>query len=130
MDYYLSELMKYVQLLHEAIFLNKIFDNFSGISESFGILYQKKKKDVESKIVDDLIQLLFDIREDLRKNGDYKLSDEIRTRMNKSGLVIEDTAEGPGCKAGSGHAFYYCAYRLFIQQCTSHYHRRGCVQDL
>ena len=78
--------------------LNKIYDNFSEISESLGILYQKKKKDVESKIVDDLIQLLFDIREDLRKNGDYKLSDEIRTRMNKSGLVIEDTAEGPKWK--------------------------------
>jgi cysteinyl-tRNA synthetase len=78
--------------------LNKIYNNFSEISKSLGLLQQEKTNNVELKIVDDLVQLLFDLREELRRNGDYELSDEIRTRMKKSGLVIEDTAEGPKWK--------------------------------
>jgi cysteinyl-tRNA synthetase len=45
-----------------------------------------------------LVKLLFDLREELRQKGEYELSDEIRARMRKLGLVIEDTAEGPKWK--------------------------------
>ena len=78
--------------------LNNIYNKFSEISKSLGLLQQKKIKDAELKIVDDLIQLLFDLREELRRDGNYELSDEIRARMKKSGLIIEDTAEGPKWK--------------------------------
>ena len=44
--------------------------------------------------MNDLVQLLFDLREELRKKKEYGLSDEIRARMKEAGLVIEDTAEG------------------------------------
>ena len=63
-----------------------------------GLFQQEKTKDVGGKIVDDLVQLLFDLREELRKKGDYSLSDDIRARMKELGLVIEDTAEGPKWK--------------------------------
>ena len=78
--------------------LNNIYNKFSEISKSLGLLQQKKIKDAELKIVDDLIQLLFELREELRRDGNYELSDEIRARMKKSGLIIEDTAEGPKWK--------------------------------
>ncbi|MEJ2240705.1 MAG: cysteine--tRNA ligase [Candidatus Bathyarchaeota archaeon] len=78
--------------------LNKVHDNFSEISKSLGLLQQKKIKNAQLKIVDDLIQLLFDLREELRRNCNYELSDKIRARMKKSGLIIEDTAEGPKWK--------------------------------
>jgi cysteinyl-tRNA synthetase len=45
-----------------------------------------------------LVKFLFDLREELRQKGDYELSDEIRAKMRKLGLVIEDTAEGPRWK--------------------------------
>jgi cysteinyl-tRNA synthetase len=48
--------------------------------------------------VDDLVKLLFDLREELRKKKEYSLSDEIRARMKEAGLVIEDTTEGPKWK--------------------------------
>jgi cysteinyl-tRNA synthetase len=78
--------------------LNKVYEIFSESNKLLGLLQHKKTKDVELKIVDDLIQLLFDVREELRSKGDYESSDKIRARMKKAGLVIEDTKEGPKWK--------------------------------
>jgi cysteinyl-tRNA synthetase len=81
-----------------AEILEKVYDSFSELGKALGLFQQEKTKDVGGKIVDDLVQLLFDLREELRKKGDYGLSDEIRARMKELGLVIEDTAEGPKWK--------------------------------
>ena len=78
--------------------LEKTYDDFSEIGKALGLFQQERTKDVGEKIVDDLVQLLFDLREQLRKKGDYGLSDEIRARMKEAGLVVEDTAEGPKWK--------------------------------
>ena len=59
---------------------------------------QEKTKNVGGQVTDELVELLFDLREQLRKKGEYDLSDEIRARMKEAGLVIEDTAEGPKWK--------------------------------
>ena len=63
-----------------------------------GLFQQEKTKEIGEKIVNDLVHLLFDLREELRKKGDYYISDEIRARMKELGLVIEDTDEGPKWK--------------------------------
>jgi cysteinyl-tRNA synthetase len=78
--------------------LEKTFQTFSEMCKALGFDKQEKTKDVEGKIVEDLMQLLFELREKLRKKGDYSLSDEIRTRLKESGLIIEDTVEGPKWK--------------------------------
>ena len=78
--------------------LEKIHGDFSEISKALGLFQQERTKEIGGKIVDDLVQLLFDLREELRKKGEYDLSDEIRARMKESGLVIADTAEGPKWK--------------------------------
>ena len=73
--------------------LEKVYDCFSELGKALGLFQKEKTKQIGGKIADDLVQLLFDLREELRKKGDYGLSDEIRARMKKLGLVIEDTAE-------------------------------------
>ena len=77
---------------------NKILEDvlalFSELGTTLGLFQQKKTKDVGEKIVDDLVQLLLDLRDELRQKKDYGLSDEIRDRMKQLGLVIEDTTEG------------------------------------
>lgn len=78
--------------------LEKAYDWFSELGKVLGLFQKEKTKEIGGKIADDLVQLLFDLREELRKKGEYGLSDEIRARMKKLGLVIEDTAEGPKWK--------------------------------
>ncbi|MBT8171704.1 class I tRNA ligase family protein, partial [Candidatus Bathyarchaeota archaeon] len=78
--------------------LETIHHHYSELGKTLGLFHQEKIKNVNEKIVDDLIRLLFDLREKLRKKKEYALSDEIRTRMEQTGLLIEDTDEGPKWK--------------------------------
>jgi cysteinyl-tRNA synthetase len=78
--------------------LKHVYNDFSELGKVLGLFQQERTKDVGGKIVDELVQLLFDLREELRKKKEYGLSDQIRARMKEAGLVIEDTAEGPKWK--------------------------------
>jgi cysteinyl-tRNA synthetase len=78
--------------------LEKVYDGFSELGKALGLFQKEKTREIGGKIADDLVQILFDLREELRKKGEYGLSDEIRARMKELGLVIEDTAEGPKWK--------------------------------
>lgn len=78
--------------------LELIHNHYFELGKTLGLFNKKKKKEISEKIVDDLIQLLFDLREKLRNKKDYDLSDEIRIRMKQAGLVVEDTVEGPKWK--------------------------------
>ncbi|PVX23503.1 MAG: cysteine--tRNA ligase [Candidatus Bathyarchaeum sp.] len=78
--------------------LETVFGGFSELGMALGLFTQEKTKDVGEKIANDLVQLLFDLREELRNKKEYGLSDDIRARMKDLGLVIEDTAEGPKWK--------------------------------
>ena len=78
--------------------LEAVCDGFSELGKALGLFLQEKKKEIGEQLADDLVQLLFDLREELRKKGEYGLSDDIRSRMKELGLVIEDTAEGPKWK--------------------------------
>ena len=77
-----------------ASVVESVYGSFSDLGTVLGLFGQEKSKEAGGEIVDDLVQLLFDLRGELRKKKEYGLSDEIRTRMKKTGLVIEDTAEG------------------------------------
>ncbi len=81
-----------------AEILEQTYRNFSELGKTLGLFQQEKSKDIGGKIIDDLMKLLFDLREELRKKKEYGLSDEIRAKMNEAGLIIEDTAEGPKWK--------------------------------
>jgi len=59
---------------------------FEDIGNVFGILMEEKKGDLEEK----LIQLIVDIRDELRKRKDFEMSDKIRAKLREMGIVLED----------------------------------------
>lgn len=60
-----------------------------------GIIDLQEKSDSEKgQFVSKLIELLLDIRIKLKSEKNYKLSDEIRNRLNELGITIKDTKDG------------------------------------
>ncbi|MBO1437072.1 cysteine--tRNA ligase [Meiothermus sp. CFH 77666] len=49
-------------------------------------------------LLEGLVRLLLDIREEARRNRNFALSDRIRDRLTELGVVVEDTREGPKWK--------------------------------
>lgn len=65
--------------------IKKLFNEFEdilGLNFSF-----KSSKD---ELSDELINILVDVREKLRKNKNYELTDWIRSRLNDKGINLED----------------------------------------
>jgi cysteinyl-tRNA synthetase len=56
-----------------------------------GILPTKEKK---GDHLDDVIQILIEVRKELRKRKAYDLADHIRNQLAEKGIVLEDHAEG------------------------------------
>jgi cysteinyl-tRNA synthetase len=80
---------------HEALAL---FSRLGG--EIMGLRPIEDSKDGNSA---GLIQLLLDVRLQLRKNKNWELSDVIRDRMKSLGYEIQDTAEGSRCALAQRH---------------------------
>jgi cysteinyl-tRNA synthetase len=57
-------------------------------------LFEKEEKAENEEIISSLIELILKIREEIRKRKDWKLSDEIREKLNELGFIIEDTPQG------------------------------------
>jgi len=60
----------------------------------FGIL-ETRKTEVSTELVEKLISLIVDVREILRREKRYDLSDMIRSRLREVGVELQDTVEGP-----------------------------------
>lgn len=59
----------------------------------FGVIFGFKfseSMDMETDTQADLINILIDVRDKLRKNKEFELSDEIRSRLNEIGISLED----------------------------------------
>jgi cysteinyl-tRNA synthetase len=97
-------------LFETAKFINIQFENKDKISKNIvlfaknlffeladilGILYEQKKEPVEPEI-EELIQK----RELARESKDFVTADEIRDRLSKMGVLLEDTPEGARWKRG------------------------------
>jgi len=58
-------------------------------------LKTKKKVNEEEMSLDMVTNLLLDIREKMRAEKRWDLADEIRDKLEKIGIVVEDTTQGP-----------------------------------
>ena len=56
--------------------------------------YLGKPLDVPSEVLE-----LVEQRENARKNGDFKTSDELRKKIKELGYIVEDTEKGPKVKS-------------------------------
>jgi cysteinyl-tRNA synthetase len=74
--------------------LKEVYDGFLELGRVLGLFQKERVKKVSEKLVNDLLNLLVELRENLRRKGDFELSDEIRAKLRKLGVVVEDTSEG------------------------------------
>jgi len=92
------------QLFELANFINNL-NNFNekfseelktfinNVNEILGIFSFESKK-VDTETIGNLVKILVEAREDLRKRKIYDLSDKIRESLRKTGIKIDDEGEG------------------------------------
>ncbi|MCW3975366.1 MAG: cysteine--tRNA ligase [Candidatus Bathyarchaeota archaeon] len=66
------------------------FDRFGSL---LGLFEYKEWNRFEEKIVNELIKIIIKLREYLRKRKEWKISDEIRDKLNKMGISLEDNID-------------------------------------
>jgi cysteinyl-tRNA synthetase len=72
----------------------KMFEELGGI---LGLKLTEERR-AGGEIVEKLMGILIDAREELRKKGEWKASDEIRAELKKAGVVLNDEKEGASWK--------------------------------
>ncbi|NIQ04849.1 MAG: cysteine--tRNA ligase [Candidatus Korarchaeota archaeon] len=91
-----NKINKYVnthQQVHTKAKKN-VIKTFRELGGVLGILKEKEEK-VPHDTMKKLVELLLDIREELRRTKKYEFADKIRERLRDIGIEIEDTEEGP-----------------------------------
>ena len=68
-----------------------IFKELGGI---LGILEKPLKKETDIDMVVNLLDVVIEVRNELRKRKEYELADRIRSRLRELGIVLEDTDKG------------------------------------
>ena len=74
-------------------FLNKARNTLLELLGIFGLDFTKQEIAVDVKL-NELIDIVIDIRDKARQEKNYKLSDEIREKLRKVGIQLEDETEG------------------------------------
>ncbi len=76
-----------------------VLSTYKELGSVLGILEEERlRKRAEFEIVENLIQIIVDIREELRKMKIYNISDRIREELRRTGIELQDTPEGPKWK--------------------------------
>jgi cysteinyl-tRNA synthetase len=50
--------------------------------------------EIKSNKLEELINLIVEVRQDLRKQRNFEISDKIRNKLKEIGIILEDTKEG------------------------------------
>lgn len=74
-------------------FLSKTAQDVLGI-----IHFEDLNKSEEPLLETELINLILILREELKKDKNYRLADEVRNKLNELGLIIQDSKTGPTVK--------------------------------
>ncbi len=73
--------------------LKQILSTYKELGGILGIL-QREKAAVEEELVEGLLELIVQLREDFRKRKDFAISDRIRAELRRLGITLEDTPQG------------------------------------
>lgn len=77
--------------------LQRAWDLFEQYGKDILGVLQLEKKEQEG-LVEPLLDLLLELREELRKTKNFALADQIRNQLTDLGISIEDTPQGPRWK--------------------------------
>ena len=84
-----NEYMQNDKISHS--FLQNAKDLIKELGSILGVFQKEEKR---TGISAELIEFMIKLREEARKNKDFKRADEIREKLKKSGIIIEDTDKG------------------------------------
>ncbi|MDK2821559.1 MAG: cysteinyl-tRNA synthetase [Clostridia bacterium] len=80
--------------------LKEASDMFDRLGEDvLGIFgHEDEKQQVDNELLDGLMDIILNIRQEARKSKNWVMADSIRDRLKELGIVIEDTPHGPRWK--------------------------------
>lgn len=81
------------QILPNISAMNCLTKTFTDMSEILGIL-QQEDETVDDAIVDKLMNIIIDIRQDAREDKNWGLADKIRDELKEIGITLEDSPNG------------------------------------
>lgn len=99
-------LAKEINIYHSAVIAgngekhNETFEQAQGLYRDMaGIIgifegETAAKTDANAQLVEQLMSLIIDIRQDARKKKDWATADQIRDRLQNAGIVLEDSPQG------------------------------------
>ncbi len=85
------------KLDNEKTILEEAASTLKELGKILGLKLEKKKpgSSKDKRGPEDFIELLLDIREELREKGEYESADNIRDRLSEMDVEVEDTDQGP-----------------------------------
>ncbi|TQS82340.1 cysteine--tRNA ligase [Candidatus Methanomassiliicoccus intestinalis] len=94
----ISELFELVKETNKLISSNELSnqgaENILSVLEEMDSVFGILPVSASENVSDDLIQILVDVRSELRKLKQYTLADSIRDRLKECGIELQDSAEG------------------------------------
>jgi len=76
---------------------NRIINMFEELGGILGLKLCEERK-AGGEQLEKVIEIIIKVREELRRKGEWKLSDEIRAELRKAGVILNDEKEGTSWK--------------------------------
>jgi cysteinyl-tRNA synthetase len=90
----LAKIGNILTLFQPSLVESKVSDDKVLLEKTQKVAH-KYRKDVKEKSIDELINLLLEVREKARKKKDWNTADNIRKELDEIGFEIQDTSDGP-----------------------------------
>jgi cysteinyl-tRNA synthetase len=78
--------------------LHKVEGAFVELGGVIGLFGNKANDDTNLELIENIMQIVIDIRQEARQKKDWATADVIRNRLQEIGIILEDTPQGPRWK--------------------------------
>lgn len=78
----------------DAYMIMRVSEIFTDMAATIGIFENIEEEEVNSELVEKLMDIIISIRQDARANKNWAVSDKIRDELKAAGIILEDTPNG------------------------------------
>ena len=78
----------------DAFMIMRVSEIFTDMAATIGIFENIEEEEVDSEMVDHLMNIIISIRQDARAAKNWAVSDKIRDDLKAVGIILEDTPQG------------------------------------